>query len=210
VLFRSRDFEVIPNPIDTRLFVYVPKAPDQRFAVLSIRPYDCRTRANDLAVEAVRRLSSRPDFDRFGFTFIGDGPLFEETLEPITRLANVTIRRGFITQGEIAREHTRHGIFLVPTWLDTQGVSRDEAMASGLVPVTSSIPVVREFVNKESAALAKPDDPAALAHEIERMADNPTLFLRRSAAAAERIRRERSDTLVIPAELSLLAEAAYA
>jgi glycosyltransferase involved in cell wall biosynthesis len=209
-LLRDHDFEVICNPIDTRLFAFAPKTAEQRFAILSIRPYDCRTRANDLAVEAVLRLSRRPDFGRFQFTFIGDGPLFEETLEPIARLGNVSIRRGFITQAEIAREHARHGIFLVPTRLDTQGVSRDEAMASGLVPVTSSIPVVREFVDEESAALARPDDPGALAQEIVRMADDQALFLSRSAAAADRIRRERSDKVIIPVELSLLAEAAYA
>jgi glycosyltransferase involved in cell wall biosynthesis len=83
-------------------------------------------------------------------------------------------------------------------------------MASGLVPVTSAIPVVREFVDEDCAGLAAPDDASGLAEEIWRMAEDPELFLRRSASAADRIRDERSNELIIPAELELLASAVHA
>jgi glycosyltransferase involved in cell wall biosynthesis len=209
-LLRSSNYEVIPNPIDTAFFGYSRKQPEDRFSILSIRPYECWTRANELAVQSILDLSKRSGFERFRFTFMGDGPLFEETLAPITDFSNVTIRRGFVTQQEIRREHARHGIFLVPTRLDTQGVSRDEAMASGLVPVTSAIPVVREFVDEDCAGLAAPDDANGLAEEIWRMAEDPKLFLRRSASAAGRIRDERSNALIIPAEVELLASAVHA
>jgi glycosyltransferase involved in cell wall biosynthesis len=148
-----------------------------------------------------------PAFERLRFTFIGDGPLFEQTLAPISNLPNVRIRREFLTQANITGEHKRHGVFLVPTRLDTQGVSRDEAMSSGLVPVTNAIPVVREFVDQETAGLAAPDDSLGLADEIWRMVEDPDLYLRRSAAAAERVRRERGHGKIIPMELTLLAEA---
>jgi glycosyltransferase involved in cell wall biosynthesis len=203
------DYEVLPNPIDTDLFAYTRKAPEDRFSILSIRPYDSPTYANDMAVSAVLQLAKHPSFERVRFTFIGDGPLFERTLAPLEGLANVNIQRRFLSQAEIAREHRRHGIFLVPTRLDTHGVSRDEAMASGLVPVTNALNVVREFVDEDSAALAPPDDAAALANEISRMFDDPSLFLGRSAAAAERVRRQRGHEVVIPAELSLLSSAVY-
>jgi glycosyltransferase involved in cell wall biosynthesis len=201
-------FSIIPNPIDADLFAYSVKGPEHRFSILSIRPYDSSTYANDLAVSAVLHLSKRPDFDRLSFTFIGDGPLFEQTLEPISRLPNVAIRRGFLTQAEIAHEHSRHGIFLVPTRLDTHGVSRDEAMASGLVPVTSALPVVLEFVDENCAGVAGPEDSYGLAQEIARMVDDPALFLRRSKAAADRILRDRSHQKIIPAELALLSSEA--
>jgi glycosyltransferase involved in cell wall biosynthesis len=203
---RSGDYEVIPNPIDTSLFGYDPKCIEDRLSILSIRPYDSSTYANDLSVAAVVHLSQRPDFGRLRFTFIGNGPLFEQTLAPIAGLANVEIRRGFLPQSEIAREHRHHGVFLVPTRLDTHGVSRDEAMASGLVPATNALPVVREFVDSDCAALAPPEDALTLADEISRMIDEPALFLRRSRAAAERVRKERGHERVIPAELELLAD----
>ena len=143
------------------------------------------------------------------FTIIGDGPLFEETLRPLIDLPNVTISRQFLTQSEIAEEHSRHGIFLVPTRLDTQGVSRDEAMSSGLVPVTNGIPAVLEFADERSAAIAPPGDAAALADGISEMIESPELFQRRSVAAAARVRGQSANDIVIPAELGLLAEAAH-
>lgn len=206
---REAEHAVIPNPIDTDLFAYAPKSEDQRFRVLSIRPFDSPTYANDLSVAAILHLAQRPGFERLHFTIIGDGPLFDEILRPIVHLSNVTIRRQFLTQREIGLEHARHGIFLVPTRLDTQGVSRDEAMASGLVPVTNAIAAVREFADEDCAALAAPEDASGLADELWRMVEAPGLFQQRSAAAAERIRAQRSNERIIPAELSLLAEVAH-
>jgi glycosyltransferase involved in cell wall biosynthesis len=197
---------VIPNPIDTTLFGYEPKSGEQRFHVLSIRPFDSTTYANDLSVAAILALRERAGFDEMHFTIIGDGPLFDETLEPLRGMTNVAIRRQFLTQAEIAAEHSRHGIFLVPTRLDTQGVSRDEAMSSGLVPVTNAIPAVLEFTDDACAALALPNDAGDLAGRLWELVQSAELFAARSAAAAARVRRQTANDLIIPAELALLAE----
>jgi glycosyltransferase involved in cell wall biosynthesis len=208
-LIDAADVSVIPNPIDTDLFAYHAKTADDRFAVLSIRPFDSPTYGNDMSVAAIRSLARREGFDRTHFTIIGDGPLFEETLAPLLGLENVTIQRRFIDQREIASEHAKHGVFLVPTRLDTQGVSRDEAMASGLVPVTNAVSAVPEFVDGKCAALAPADDSDALADALWAMVEDPQLFLSRSAAATERVRRQSGQDRVIPAELALLTEAAF-
>lgn len=205
---RDGDYAVIPNPIDTDLFEYCPKSPDDRFRLLMIRPFDSPTYANDLAVSAIASLALSDGFDRLQCTIIGDGPLFEQTLAPLPRLPNIRVERRFLTQDEIAAMHREHGIFLVPTRLDTQGVSRDEAMASGLVPVTNAIPVVAEFVDESCAGLAPPDDSEGLDRAIREMIDSPELFLARSAAAAARVRRHRGHCRIIPTELGLLGEAA--
>jgi len=207
---RLRNYAAIPNPIDTSLFAYRPKSDEQRFQVLSIRPFDSTTYANDLSVAAIVALTGRPDFQRLQFTIIGDGPLFGETLRPLQGMENVTIRREFLTQSEIAAEHSRHGIFLVPTRLDTQGVSRDEAMASGLVPVTNSIPPVCEFADDTCAGLAAPNDAVGLAEKLWEMIESPALFRQRSEAAARRVRQQSANDLIIPRELDLLAEVARA
>lgn len=204
---RDGDFSIIPNPIDTDLFAYHPKAPDDRWRMLMIRPFDSPSYGNDMAVAAILRISEKIGTDRPQFTIIGDGPLFEETLQPLAHLPNVRIERRFLTQSEIAAEHRRHGIFMVPTRLDTQGVSRDEAMASGLVPATNRIPAVSEFVDDRCAALADADDAAGLAKAILAMLDDPALYMRRSAAAAERVRRQCGHQKIIPLELTFLAEA---
>jgi glycosyltransferase involved in cell wall biosynthesis len=202
-------YSVVPNPIDTDLFAYRAKSAEDRFNVLLIRPFDSQTYANDLAVDAILKLAGRPDAEKLRFTIIGDGPLFDETVGPLAGLPNVSVSRRFLTQEEIADEHGRHGLFLVPTRLDTQGVSRDEAMASGLVPVTNAIPAVLEFADESCAALAPPGDSDALAQAMLEMVRKPGLFLERSKAAAERIRSERSSAVIIPRELGLLEEAAH-
>jgi len=195
---------VIPNPIDDGLFEYRPKPPDQRFRVLFIRPFDSRCYANDIAVQTICDLARA---DRgFEFRMFGDGPLFTETIEPLRRLANVSIERRFLSQTEIAHEHKHSGIFLVPTRLDTQGVSRDEAMSSGLVPVTSAIAPVTDLVDDNCAMLAPPEDSEALAAAVHKLADSPGLFASMSAAAARRVSSSRSTKSVIGSDVALLLD----
>ena len=203
-----RDWTVIHNPIDTELFEYRPKPANDRFNVLMIRPFDSFGYGNDLAAAAIATLSARPGFDRLRFTIVGDGPMFDETLHSVRNLPNVRIDRRFLTQMEIAGLHRDHGIFLVPTRIDTQGVSRDEAMASGLVPVTNAAGAVTEFADHDCAALAPANDAEALADGLWEMVEDAELFARRSIAAAERVRRQSCRRLVIPQELALLGAAA--
>jgi len=195
---------VISNPIDDELFEYLPKPPDQRFRVLFIRPFDSRCYANDIAVQTICGLA-RADHG-FEFRIFGDGPLFAETIEPLRGLAEVSIERRFLSQFEIAREHKQSGIFLVPTRLDTQGVSRDEAMSSGLVPLTSAIAPVTDFVDDSCAMLAPPEDSEAMTDAVRRLANNPDLFVSMSAAAARRVSSSRSSKFVIGADVALLLD----
>ena len=199
-------WRVIHNPIDTQLFDYTEKTQDQRFNVLSIRPYANWTYANDLAVGAIVRMSTHPLFERFSFRLVGDGELFEQVLAPVRKFANVTLEKRFLTQAEISAVHKEDGVFLVPTRADTQGVSRDEAMSSGLVPVTNAVAAVPEFVSPDCACLAPPSDAAGLAGGMLEMAQNPALFLARSKQAAARVRRQSAAGIIIPTELALLAD----
>ena len=152
VLPRER-YEIIHNPIDTELFSYAEKPVEQRAKVLSVRPYSSVIYGNDLAVKAIELLSGEPGFKDMAFRMVGDGPLFEETLGPLRRFPNVTLEQRFLAQSEIAALHKAHGVCLIPTRADTQGVSRDEAMASGLVPVTNAVAAVPEFVDESCGIL---------------------------------------------------------
>ncbi|MCV7512040.1 glycosyltransferase [Micrococcus luteus] len=196
-------YSVIHNPVDGTVFRYREKTAEDRLRILSIRPYHSRVYANDLAVAAVLDLAAEPWFDELEFTFLGDGPLFEETIAPLRDLPNVTVRRGFLTHAQIAAEHARHGVLLVPSRSDTQGVSRDEAMSSGLVPITSAVAAIPEFVDEEVAFLAPPEDHRALADAVRTLRAEPARYLRMSAAAARRVRRQSGADHVLDAELRL-------
>lgn len=207
--FRLSDesYRIIHNPIDTKLFNYIPKSLEQRKKVLSIRPYASRKYANDLSVQAILNLSKRPFFKELEFRMIGDGVLFDQTLEPLKSFSNVVIERRFLSQAEIGALHKEYGLFLVPTRMDAQGVSRDEAMSSGLVPLTNSVAAIPEFVDETCGFLAGAEDFDALANGIEALFNDPKWFSELSKAAAQRVREQCSADSVISQELALFSDA---
>lgn len=196
--------EVIHNVIDTQLFDYHPKTARHRTQILSIRPHTSRIYANDLVVAAILNLVDRPHFRQLQFLLIGDGPLFEDTTAPLRGLENVRLERRFLTQREIAELHRQHGVFLCATRGDTQGVSRDEAMASGLVPITNRVGAIPEFVDESCGIIAAPNDAAGLAAGVSRLYEDPALFMRLSEQAARRVRRQSSPEHTTQRELALI------
>ena len=199
-------YSVIHNPIDTQLFDYVEKEPEQRCKILSIRPYSSKTYANDLTVAAILALRGKPFFDELEFCLVGDGPLFEATVAPLRDMKNVVLEQRFLPRREIARLHKRYGVCLTPTRMDTQGVSRDEAMASGLVPVTSRVAAVPEFVDETCGFMAEAEDYQGLADAIEALYHEPDMFTSMSKAASERVRSQSSADHILAAELALFSE----
>ena len=196
---------IIHNMIDCDHYAYRPKSPQDRLRILLLRPFTSRTYGNDLAVEAILRLRNRPWFDELSFTLAGDGPLWDEVTAEISGLPNVKLRRGFVRQAEIPALHAAHGVFLVPSRKDSQGVSRDEAMSSGLVPVSNAVDAVPEFVSDGKDGLLAPvDSVAGIANAIERLHESPDEFLAMSEAAARRVRRQSAQNIVGPAELSVI------
>jgi FkbM family methyltransferase len=203
-------YAIIHNPIDTELFAYTPKSPDQRTKILSIRPYTSRIYANDLSVEAIKLLSIEPFFNELEFRLIGDGELFEETVAPLRDFSNVTVERRFLTQHEIASLHKEYGIFLCPSRMDTQGVSRDEAMSSGLVPITSAIAAIPEFADEDCGILAPTENFERLAQGISELYNDPDRFAALSRKAAKRVRKQSGKELVISQEISVFSRPSVA
>lgn len=204
LVFPGQRSAIVHNVIDTDLFRYVPKDPDQRFRVLWVRSAANLNYGPDLAVKALERLRETELWDRMQVTVIGDGKhfgLFEQAFADDPR---VTVERRYAVQEEIAQLHRDHGLFLVPTRLDSQGVSRDEAMSSGLVPVTNDAAAVREFVDEECAMVAGFEDVDGLAEGMCRLMQDPDLFLRMSEAAARRVRAQTSPAHTVEHEMSLM------
>ena len=195
---------IIHNPIDTSMFDYVEKEPSQRKKVLSIRPYASRKYANDLTVKTILELSKSKQFKEMEFMLVGAGKLFESTLEPLRGFSNVHIHEGFLTHSDIADLHKGYGIFMTPTRMDSQGVSRDEAMSSGLVPITNSVTAIPEFVDDESGVLAEGEDFIAMAQGVLDLVDDEDRFLQMSMSAARRVRNQSSTKLIIDKEIQLI------
>lgn len=197
-------YSIIHNPINTDLFRYQEKGAELRKKILSIRPYSSRTYANDLSVQAIQALSDKPWFSELEFRMVGDGPLFEQTLEPLRQYPNVKIQRGFLKQAEIAALHKEYGVFLCPSRMDTQGVSRDEAMSSGLVPITSAVAAIPEFADSDCAYLDEPESFLGLSEGIEEIYMNADVFSRKSIAASRRVTEQSAMKKTIALEVGLI------
>lgn len=195
---------VSSSPVDTDLFRYEPRSADHRFKVLSIRPFSDWRYANDLSAKAICMMADHELFDRFRFRFYGKGHLFDQMVEPIRGFANVSVEKSFVTQGRIAELHRSAGLFLCPTRNDAQGVSRDEAMSSGLVPVTNAVGAVPEFADTSCAIMAPGEDYVALAQGMLTLARKPEIFLAKSRAAATWIRETLALDKIVPQELALM------
>ena len=200
----SAPSHVIPNPIPEFLFPYRAKSPEDRFRVLWVRAMNFRNYSNDLARDALLELDRRGDLDRFHVTIRGDGTLFEESVGPLRRFANIDIERGFVSTEDMAELHATHGVMLVPTRWDSQGLTCGEAMSSGLVPVTNAVTAIPEFVGEGEGLLCPPDSPVALADALMSLGDDPALFLSMSSAAATRAQAQCGLDRTVGREIALL------
>lgn len=200
----NKNYKIIHNLIDANLFKYNEKKESDRKKILTIRPYASRTYANDLSVKAVELLSTKDFFSDLEFCFVGDGELFDETVEPLSKFSNVKIEKRFLAHNEIVEYHKSYGVFLTPTRMDSQGVSRDEAMSSGLVPVTTNVAAIPEFVDETSGMVVEPENPQALADAIEYLYENPEKFLQLSINASERARKQCGFEQTIAKEIKLI------
>ncbi|PHV70166.1 methyltransferase type 12 [Sporanaerobium hydrogeniformans] len=197
-------YSIIHNCIDTNMFNYINKDIEQRKRILSIRPYATRTYANDLTVKAILHLSNKECFEDMEFRIIGNGELFDETVKPLRKFKNVFIEKKFLRQDEIADLHKAYGVFVAPTRMDTQGVSRDEAMSSGLVPITSAVAAIPEFVDSQCGILVAEEEYIGIADGMEKLYNEPEYFLQLSRNAAERVRKQSSKVFTIQKEIELI------
>ncbi|MBL4941079.1 MAG: FkbM family methyltransferase [Colwellia sp.] len=198
----KEQYKIIHNPIDTDTFKYIEKPESQRKKILSIRPFATKQYANDLSVAAILKLSKTPIFESLEFRIIGDGKLFDETLEPLRKFSNVIIERKFVTHAEIAALHQEYGLFLCPSRWDSQGVSRDEAMSSGLIPITTAVAAIPEFADDTCAILAPPEDAKALAEGILKLIEEPGLFSKMSQCASEVVKATRDKKFIANEEIN--------
>ncbi|OLF35454.1 hypothetical protein BTV99_12815, partial [Psychrobacter sp. Rd 27.2] len=113
---------------------------------------------NDITVQAIQELANYDFFNKLDISIYGDGPEFDSVNRPLLEYDNVHLHKRFLSHNEIVEVHKENGVFLNPTRWDSQGVSRDEAMSSGLVVVTNKVAAVPEFISEKEGALFEGED----------------------------------------------------
>ncbi|MFZ5972399.1 MAG: glycosyltransferase family 4 protein [Bacteroidota bacterium] len=202
-LSQSRNFRIIPNPIDGKLFQYRKKDPQQRTKILLIRSFESKKYANDLAIDAILQLSKYPFFNELSFSIYGVGRYYKRLTKKIAHFKNVSLHNTFLENKDIPAVHAEHGIFLCPTRQDAQGVSMCEAMSSGLVPISSRNTAIPEFLEQNVTGIMT-TSPAEIAEAIAKLYANPDQFLSISEAAANRIQQISGTDSVVSREIELI------
>ncbi|AGH81033.1 type 12 methyltransferase [Psychromonas sp. CNPT3] len=180
-------YSVIHNYVDEDIFRYFPKEKKDRLKIFSVRSFASKKYGNDLTTQAIEMLSKEKFFNELEFLIIGDGPCFKKDTQALEKFENVKIEQKFLTHAEIAEIQKKHGIFMNPTRWDSQGVSRDEAMSSGLVVVTNNVAAIPEFVDNSCGMVVASEDYIGMAKAINTLYYNPDKFLTLSIAANERV-----------------------
>lgn len=200
----SNKYSIIHNCIDTEMFNYIKKDSEQRKNLLSIRPYASNKYANDLTVKCIMELAKEPFFEELQFRIMGNGEHFDRITAPLKKYSNVILEKRFLRQDEIASLHKHYGIFITPTRMDAQGVSRDEAMSSGLVPITNAVTAIPEFVDETCGILAPGEDYLQMAEGIKKLYYDADLFEQMSENAARRVRQQTAKEFTICKEIALI------
>jgi len=203
-LIRVINFKVIPNPINIHLFNFIPKDNEQRKRILVLRPFHSRKYAADVIALSIEKLIKYDWFHELNFTIVGGGLKSSKLYQLVKNLENVKAEDRFLTQTEIKDLHADHGIFLCPTRQDAQGVSMCEAMASGLVPISTNNTAIPEFVKDKFSGMLTNNKPVEIIKIIEQLFFDPGLFQYLSKNAAESIVKKAGIEKVIINEVRLI------
>lgn len=118
-----------------------------------------------VAVAAMRRvMAAHPG--RVRFLVVGDGP-YEEAMRAAA--PDGTVFLGRLEGDALSAAYASCDLFLFPSTTDTFGNVLLEAMASGVPVVGADVGPTRELLAPDRGWLVPPDDPDALASQLERL-----------------------------------------
>lgn len=195
---------VIHNMIDPETFPFREKDPELRKKVLWIRSFAARNYSNDISRNFVLALSQTPAFKDTEISIFGDGALFKESTDPLKGFSNVRITQGFLDTKQLREQHATHGVMLVPSRWDSQGLTCGEAMAAGLVPLTSRVAALPEFVDKSIAVMADFNDHEGLVDGYLGLLSDPERFLAMSHAGGRRSIAQCGPEKTVDREVSMI------
>ncbi|HWP66353.1 MAG TPA: glycosyltransferase [Candidatus Limnocylindria bacterium] len=173
----------------------------------------CEKKGLDTLLDACALLRERGVL--FELRLFGDGPLREALTAQWRRLglAEAVELGGPIPQEEVARQMRACHVFVLPCRRDRTGDMDGiptvfmEAMATGRPVVSCAISGIGELVrHEETGLLTRPDDPAAVADAIARLAADRGLARRLGARGRELVEAQHDQRRNARAVLAVLAE----
>jgi glycosyltransferase involved in cell wall biosynthesis len=172
---------VIHNAIDVPSFANSPGGANDPARIVSVGrfayPKDFKT-----LVAAFARLE--PDYCA---SLVGDGPDLPEVEEGVRRAGLQSRVELPGTRADVPAVLASADVFVLSTKSEGFPISILEAMAAGLPVVATDVGGVAEaVVHQETGLLVPPGDPAALAHALRLLLEDPALRRRLGAAGHDR------------------------
>jgi glycosyltransferase involved in cell wall biosynthesis len=127
-----------------------------------------------------------------GFDRDAELSAYEQELRELASRSRVPVQfLPFVAREELPTLLQSADLVVVPSrWQEPSALTAGEALATGLPVIASRIGGIPAVIGS-AGVLVQPDNPAALAHEIERLADDPVA--RAGLAKAARRRAEERD-----------------
>lgn len=134
---------ILPNGIDTDLFRFSDKS-ENRFKIITIRSLSQKVYDIEKTIEVMDFLP-----EQYTLTIYGRG-IYEEKYRNLINKKNLSNRieiiSSFFSKQQMSELFKKYGVFISTTRMDSQGITMMEAMASGLLVVSTDNSSKREFI----------------------------------------------------------------
>ncbi len=176
-------FSIIPNGIDTNYYGY-KNTVENRYKLLTIRSLSQKVYNIEQTIDVMSLLP-----EKYSLVIYGEGiyrKKYEERIKVLRLEKRIKIMNTFLEKDEMREVYKDYGVFISTTRMDSQGITMMEAMASGLLVVTTNNSSKEEFIhNLETGVVGK--NNKELVEGILRLTNDEVLFAKVSKAAREAI-----------------------
>jgi len=176
--------EVVPNPVDSDLFVPGERAPDPACILVAGRVE--RMKGQDVLIEAlpaIRRAVPSAHVRLVGADG-GSAAALAARAGALGLDPSAVVFEGALAREELPAVYASAAVCVVPSRFEAFGYTCVEAMACGRPVVASRVGGLAEIVEHErEGLLVAPEDPDALAAAVIRLLGDPDLGRRLGAAA---------------------------
>ncbi len=140
-------FKIIPNPVDESFFKRFKRQKKRKLNILIIKNFSSYKYAGDITINHLIELSRYKIFKNLNITLIGKGKILDQKISFLKKIYNIKIINKFIDNKKLIKYHQTNDVFLYLTRMDAQSVTLSEALASGLVVISSNNTAIPEFIN---------------------------------------------------------------
>jgi len=145
----------------------------------------------DILLESLALISNRLKDKRIHLTVCGMGP-YQEEYERLAEglgISESVSFVGWVDQPELAQRFARTSLCVLPSRVESFGLTIGEAMAAGVPTISTNTSAIPEIITDgEDGLLVPPEDPEALAEAIIYAIENPAVMDGMAEAGRKRIK----------------------